>query len=361
MQTSLRFLKINIFCLMAMWLVSSHAIADWKTTLAGVGKKVLVTSLSGKTFEFEEAPFVGKIQAIEPEKNIDVSVTKLAWAANKLSLNVSATGKFVVQATAKKDDPAAEDTSFDTYVKLSISVEAEADVRVDAKSLILTPHIVKLTPIIEVEKVVPDQGALGGLLAKGVKKMIEDHADDLKRAMEIQLKEVRFDYEEALCKAVRDEAQAHQSEESAWYSEQIERFSEVKTWLWIDNPDSASGSVHGFDLKDDAIEFSLRVNANVKGKAWGKISRAVKGDVRMTGKLELELKGRLELAGDGPCKVDIASIEASLSDLKLNNDLLNAFRSPIQKCVNQYFEDSKDAWKEQIERAIAESLALLAK
>lgn len=338
--------------------VSSLARAeDWKTVLSRVARDAVVKAIGDQTIAFDEPLVSGTLKAIEPEKNVSVTITDLVLKPKKVVLGVSASGRF--QADAKiLGEGGNESSTLAVQLTLSTSANAEADISQAGTVLVLTPRILGLNSSVEIEEMIPDPGKLvTQLLSQLLKQRVEAKRKELFEHLQQELKSVQLDYGKRISEAIRQELSGHHSEDTAWYNETKEGKMETKTWLWLDDPASSlTIDVPEFELKDDSIGFAIEAKSAVKGKAWGKIRGLLKGDAKMSGKLSVLIGGQLRFGADSAPTVAITSVDAKVNELRFNNDLLDALKGLIEDCVNAYFQKGKQRWGTDIEKAIAKEL-----
>ena len=158
----------------------------------------------------------------------------------------------------------------------------------------------------------------------------------------------------------------HDSKERSWHSESSRTkkirvlgrvvgsiTTNVETWMWLDNPDqSLDIEVTQFDLTDDRISFGLVANGHARIWAWGHVPNVIKADVGGSARVSIGFSGSARIEGRNLTGVSIPNFDSNISDLRFNNDVLNALTGLVEESLNRgWFVSRGDLAKD-----IAESI-----
>ncbi len=166
-----------------------------------------------------------------------------------------------------------------------------------------------------------------------------------------------------LAQKIKQSLADHSSEATAWYNEGSEPIkvagvrvgtSETKTWVWLDNPaGDLSIDVYLLTLTGGGeLRFGIRAQGKAKVKAWGKIPNVGSADVTGTCRAEIVIEGSARVAANRLTDANISILDANVSDVRFNSEVLSAIQGLIRDVMNRYIDANKESIKREIVDAI---------
>jgi hypothetical protein len=130
----------------------------------------------------------------------------------------------------------------------------------------------------------------------------------------------------------------------------------LRNKFWLDNPNQALDvEVNKFELADGGrLHFALRCKANLAADLRASVERRASISLRPTATTRIEVAGSLLIGADRILDPQISVTSAIISDLRIDNQLINQFSGLIQGAMNQVADEKRSALAEQIGKSLTE-------
>lgn len=345
--------------------------------LSRVARQAAVEAAEAMRFEFDDSRFRGSVSPIAPDAELEVDIQAFVLTEDQITADLRVALPLAVRGQIRLAAE-AEPLEIDARVRVRVSTQADAPLRLEGTSVVLKPQMTQISATFEVEKLEPETLVSAEQLTLLLNGLFEPHQAEVTRRVNQTLDahpigQLAFFGDDRqdnpllrslLSRAIHERLAEHHDRESGWHVDDrpdgSTRLSvEKDCWFWLDDPERhLVVSVPKFALRDGELSFRAEARGRIAARIHARfvILRRKLRDERVS------VKAHAEVAIEGTCRIGATGLEAvkihdlstQVRDLRSPAVLIDLLRCWAEDAINHGLRTQHVALKQQLAEAIGQ-------